>query len=117
MDFDEVMWLRGGVVCFYFCGFFCFFYDVDINDYLVQVEDGYKLELNVVGLLLGDDVIDFDLDDFDDEFRGDVDGGEDENDVDIVFCVYDKVCCCVIIFFCGQLYMLIVCFCGNRFKE
>ncbi|WVQ84359.1 hypothetical protein IAT38_006511 [Cryptococcus sp. DSM 104549] len=48
-------------------------------------------EPNAAGLLPGDDVIDSDLDDSDDELRGEADGGEDDNDVDIVFCVYDKV--------------------------
>ena len=39
----------------------------------------------------GDEVIDSDLDDSDDELK---DGAEDdeEGDIDIVFCVYDKVC-------------------------
>ncbi|KGB79240.2 transcription initiation factor TFIIA large subunit [Cryptococcus deuterogattii R265] len=68
MDPDELMRLRGGAA-----------------------EDGHKPEPNAAGLLPGDDVIDSDLDDSDDELRGDVDGGEDDNDVDIVFCVYDKV--------------------------
>ncbi|TYJ58362.1 hypothetical protein B9479_000908 [Cryptococcus floricola] len=53
-------------------------------------EDGNKPEPNAAGLLPGDDVIDSDLDDSDDENRGDVEA-EDEDDVDIVFCVYDKV--------------------------
>lgn len=37
-------------------------------------------------------MIDSDLDDSDDELK---DGAEDdeEGDIDIVFCVYDKVCC------------------------
>ena len=40
----------------------------------------------------GDEVIDSDLNDSDDELK---DGAEDdeEGDIDIVFCVYDKVCC------------------------
>jgi transcription initiation factor TFIIA large subunit len=50
-----------------------------------------KPEPNAQGLLPGDEVIDSDLDDSDDELRDDGDGGEEEGDVDIVFCVYDKV--------------------------
>jgi transcription initiation factor TFIIA large subunit len=50
-----------------------------------------KVEPNAQGLLPGDEVIDSDLDDSDDELRDDAEGGEDEGDVDIVFCVYDKV--------------------------
>ncbi|WVO14311.1 hypothetical protein L204_101943 [Cryptococcus depauperatus] len=56
-----------------------------------STERGPKLEPNAAGLLPGDDVIDSDLDDSDDELRGDVEGADDDNDVDIVFCVYDKV--------------------------
>ena len=50
-----------------------------------------KPEPNAAGLLPGDEVIDSDLDDSDDEVREEGDGGEDEGEVDIVFCVYDKV--------------------------
>ena len=42
-------------------------------------------------MLPGDEVIDSDLDDSDDELKDD--GDEEEGDVDIVFCVYDKVSC------------------------
>ncbi|OCF39329.1 transcription initiation factor TFIIA large subunit [Kwoniella heveanensis CBS 569] len=48
-------------------------------------------EPNAAGLLPGDEVIDSDLDDSDDELRDDAEGGDDDADVDIVFCVYDKV--------------------------
>lgn len=49
-----------------------------------------KLEPNAAGLLPGDEVIDSDLDDSDDELRDE--GEEDgEGEIDIVFCVYDKV--------------------------
>lgn len=50
-----------------------------------------KPEPNAAGLLPGDEVIDSDLDDSDDELRDDGDAGEEEGEVDIVFCVYDKV--------------------------
>jgi hypothetical protein len=52
-----------------------------------------KPEPNAAGLLPGDEVIDSDLDDSDDELRDEGEGGEEEGEVDIVFCVYDKVCC------------------------
>lgn len=48
-----------------------------------------KPEPNAAGLLPGDEVIDSDLDDSDDELKDD--GEDEEGDVDIVFCVYDKV--------------------------
>jgi hypothetical protein len=41
--------------------------------------------------LPGDEVIDSDLDDSDDELRDDGDEGGDDGEIDIVFCVYDKV--------------------------
>ncbi|CAD6564535.1 MAG: hypothetical protein TREMPRED_005413 [Tremellales sp. Tagirdzhanova-0007] len=50
-----------------------------------------KPEPNAAGLLPGDEVINSDLDDSDDEVREEDDGGEEEGEVDIVFCVYDKV--------------------------
>lgn len=50
-----------------------------------------KPEPNAAGLFPGDEVIDSDLDDSDDELRDEGEGGEDEGEVDIVFCVYDKV--------------------------
>ncbi|KAK1925635.1 putative general RNA polymerase II transcription factor [Papiliotrema laurentii] len=73
-DPDDMLRLRGGA------------YDDDEKD----VKPYIKPEPNAAGLLPGDEVIDSDLDDSDDELRddGDEDGGAD---VDIVFCVYDKV--------------------------
>ena len=50
-----------------------------------------KPEPNAAGLLPGDEVIDSDLDDSDDELRDEGEGAEEEGEVDIVFCVYDKV--------------------------
>ncbi|EIW67514.1 hypothetical protein TREMEDRAFT_64096 [Tremella mesenterica DSM 1558] len=47
-----------------------------------------KVEPNAAGLLPGDEIIDSDLDDSDRE-AGEED--DEEGDVDIVFCVYDKV--------------------------
>lgn len=47
-----------------------------------------KAEPNAAGLLPGDEVIDSDLDDSEDELKDD--GEEDEGEIDIVFCVYDK---------------------------
>ena len=51
-----------------------------------------KPEPNAAGLLPGDEVIDSDLDDSDDELKDEGEGAEEEGEVDIVFCVYDKVC-------------------------
>jgi transcription initiation factor TFIIA large subunit len=48
-------------------------------------------EPNAAGLLPGDEVIDSDLDDSDDELREDGEDGGEDGEVDIVFCVYDKV--------------------------
>ncbi|WWC71013.1 uncharacterized protein I206_104966 [Kwoniella pini CBS 10737] len=53
--------------------------------------DPNRPEPNAAGLLPGDDIIDSDLDDSDDELRDDAEGGDDDGDTDIVFCVYDKV--------------------------
>lgn len=50
-----------------------------------------KPEPNAAGLLPGDEVIDSDLDDSDDELKDEGEGAEEEGEVDIVFCVYDKV--------------------------
>lgn len=50
-----------------------------------------KPEPNAAGLLPGDEVIDSDLDDSDDELREDGEDGGEDGEVDIVFCVYDKV--------------------------
>ena len=50
-----------------------------------------KPEPNAAGLLPGDEVIDSDLDDSDDELKDEDGDGEDGVEVDIVFCVYDKV--------------------------
>ncbi|KAL7420495.1 transcription factor IIA subunit alpha [Cryptotrichosporon argae] len=51
-----------------------------------------KPEPNAAGLLPGDDIIDSDLDDSDDELADDDDAdGDGDGEVDIVFCVYDKV--------------------------
>lgn len=49
-----------------------------------------KPEPNAAGLLPGDEVIDSDLDDSDDELKDDAED-DGEGDIDIVFCVYDKV--------------------------
>ncbi|ORY30594.1 transcription factor IIA, alpha/beta subunit-domain-containing protein [Naematelia encephala] len=57
------------------------------EDMMLRLRGGVpdiKPEPNAAGLLPGDEVIDSDLDDSDDE-------GEEEGDIDIVFCVYDKV--------------------------
>lgn len=49
-----------------------------------------KVEPNAAGLMPGDEVINSDLDDSEGELD-DEGEGDDEADVDIVFCVYDKV--------------------------
>jgi transcription initiation factor TFIIA large subunit len=49
-----------------------------------------KPEPNAAGLMPGDEVINSDLDDSEGELDDDGEG-DDEADVDIVFCVYDKV--------------------------
>lgn len=49
-----------------------------------------KPEPNAAGLLPGDEVIDSDLDDSEGDLDEDPDAEED-GEVDIVFCVYDKV--------------------------
>lgn len=59
----------------------------DKDDKLIQL----KPEPNAAGLLPGDEVIDSDLDDSDDELADEGEDDEAGGDVDIVFCVYDKV--------------------------
>jgi transcription initiation factor TFIIA large subunit len=49
-----------------------------------------KAEPNAAGLMPGDEVIDSDLDDSEGDLDDDAEG-DDDGDVDIVFCVYDKV--------------------------
>ena len=62
----------------------------DDSDY--DHKQATKPEPNAAGLLPGDDIIDSDLDDSDDELKdGEEDGGGEGGEVDIVFCVYDKV--------------------------
>ncbi|WOO76780.1 Transcription initiation factor IIA large subunit [Vanrija pseudolonga] len=50
-----------------------------------------RVEPNAAGLLPGDEIIDSDLDDSDDELRDDDEGEDGDGEIDIVFCVYDKV--------------------------
>ncbi|TXT15976.1 hypothetical protein VHUM_00479 [Vanrija humicola] len=50
-----------------------------------------RIEPNAAGLLPGDEIIDSDLDDSDDELRDDDEGEDGDGEIDIVFCVYDKV--------------------------
>ncbi|WRT68033.1 uncharacterized protein IL334_005008 [Kwoniella shivajii] len=73
---DDIMRIRGGA-------------SEDVKP--VIPTDANRPEPNAAGLLPGDEVIDSDLDDSDDELRDENDGGDDDGDVDIVFCVYDKV--------------------------
>jgi hypothetical protein len=61
----------------------------------LQIDDSPPLseakpEPNAAGLMPGDEVINSDLDDSEGELDDDGEG-DDEADVDIVFCVYDKV--------------------------
>lgn len=63
----------------------------DVKPVIPKVEA--KVQPDEHGLLPGDEIIDSDLDDSDDdELRGEGEE-EDEGEVDIVFCVYDKVSC------------------------
>lgn len=71
-DQEELLRLRGGAV-----------------DDEERLKPYVKAEPNAAGLLPGDEVIDSDLDDSEDELKDD--GEEDEGEIDIVFCVYDKV--------------------------
>ncbi|TXT13974.1 uncharacterized protein COLE_00167 [Cutaneotrichosporon oleaginosum] len=65
--------------------------DTKPNIALSDVAPQPRPEPNAAGLLPGDEVIDSDLDDSDDELGID-DGIENgEGDIDIVYCVYDKV--------------------------
>ncbi|KAK6907777.1 transcription initiation factor TFIIA large subunit [Kwoniella mangroviensis CBS 8886] len=73
---DDIMRIRGGA-------------SEDVKP--VITIDSNRPEPNAAGLLPGDDIIDSDLDDSDDELRDDAEGGDDDGDTDIVFCVYDKV--------------------------
>ncbi|WVR06570.1 hypothetical protein IAU60_003602 [Kwoniella sp. DSM 27419] len=57
----------------------------------IALDGERRPEPNAAGLLPGDEVIDSDLDDSDDELREDPEGGDNDADIDIVFCVYDKV--------------------------
>lgn len=61
----------------------------DVKPVIPKLEP--KVQPDEHGLLPGDEIIDSDLDDSDDdELRGEGEE-EDEGEVDIVFCVYDKV--------------------------
>ncbi|WWC62854.1 uncharacterized protein I303_105452 [Kwoniella dejecticola CBS 10117] len=73
---DDIMRIRGGA-------------SEDVKP-IIPI-DPNRPEPNAAGLLPGDDIIDSDLDDSDDELRDDAEGGDDDGDTDIVFCVYDKV--------------------------
>ena len=86
-DPDDLLRLRGGAVS----------NSMSIRalcKLMMQPEDDVKPyikpEPNAAGLLPGDEVIDSDLDDSDDELKDDAED-DGEGDIDIVFCVYDKV--------------------------
>ncbi|WWD18718.1 hypothetical protein CI109_103172 [Kwoniella shandongensis] len=74
---DDVMRIRGGAS--------------EDRKPVIPLDGERKPEPNAAGLLPGDEVIDSDLDDSDDELRDEGEGGDDDGEVDIVFCVYDKV--------------------------
>ncbi|ORX37168.1 transcription factor IIA, alpha/beta subunit-domain-containing protein [Kockovaella imperatae] len=75
---DDVLRIRGGK-------------PDDNDDGESDIKPNVKPEPNAAGLLPGDEVIDSDLDDSDDELKDGDEDGEDGAEVDIVFCVYDKV--------------------------
>jgi transcription initiation factor TFIIA large subunit len=65
--------------------------DTKPNIALSDVAPQPRPEPNAAGLLPGDEVIDSDLDDSDDELGIDDDDENGEGEIDIVYCVYDKV--------------------------
>ncbi|KAK4689013.1 transcription initiation factor TFIIA large subunit, partial [Tremellales sp. Uapishka_1] len=91
---EEVLRIRGGA------GAVCLFPPCRPSVFLstpprpALEEDGDTkpvVQPNAAGLLPGDEVIDSDLDDSDDGLMDQGDGVDEEGEIDIVFCVYDKV--------------------------
>ncbi|BEI83269.1 hypothetical protein CcaverHIS002_0311370 [Cutaneotrichosporon cavernicola] len=77
---DDSLRLRGGAS-----------EDTKPNIALSDVAPQPRPEPNAAGLLPGDEVIDSDLDDSDDELGIEDDDENGEGEIDIVYCVYDKV--------------------------